>query len=110
VEVQDLSQPGSPPVTPLIVVEIQPFGLGRGQAEGRGGADDGYAALASLAAIEAVQRAGGSHGRCFVLIEACEESGSPDLPAHIEALTDRLGPSTSSSASTPVVPTTRPCG
>ena len=28
---------------------------------GRGGADDGYAAFASLTAIEAVQRAGGSH-------------------------------------------------
>ncbi|MEM7272489.1 MAG: M20/M25/M40 family metallo-hydrolase [Actinomycetota bacterium] len=58
---------------------------------GRGGADDGYAAFASLAAIEAVQAAGGSHGRLVVLIEASEESGSPDLPAHVEALADRLG-------------------
>ena len=58
---------------------------------GRGGADDGYAAFASLTAIEAVQAAGGSHGRCVVLIEASEESGSPDLPAHVEALADRLG-------------------
>ncbi|MGI9614941.1 MAG: M20/M25/M40 family metallo-hydrolase, partial [Acidimicrobiales bacterium] len=58
---------------------------------GRGGADDGYAAFASLTALEAIQRAGGSHGRCFVLIEASEESGSPDLPAHVEALADRLG-------------------
>ncbi len=58
---------------------------------GRGGADDGYAAYASLTALEAVQRAGGSHGRCFVLIEASEESGSPDLPAHVEALAPRLG-------------------
>ena len=58
---------------------------------GRGGADDGYAAFASLTALEAVQRAGGSHGRCFVLIEASEESGSPDLPAHVDALADRLG-------------------
>ena len=58
---------------------------------GRGGADDGYAAFASLAALEAIQRAGGSHGRCFVLIEASEESGSPDLPAHVEALAERLG-------------------
>ncbi|MEL7207148.1 MAG: M20/M25/M40 family metallo-hydrolase, partial [Actinomycetota bacterium] len=59
---------------------------------GRGGADDGYAAFASLAALEAVQRSGGAHARCVVLIEASEESGSPDLPAHIDALADRLGP------------------
>ncbi len=59
---------------------------------GRGGADDGYAAFASMTALEAVQRSGGSHGRCFVLIEASEESGSPDLPAHVDALADRLGP------------------
>ena len=58
---------------------------------GRGGADDGYAAFASLTAIEAVQQAGGSHTRCVVLIEASEESGSPDLPAHLEALAGRLG-------------------
>ncbi len=59
---------------------------------GRGGADDGYAAFASLCAIEAVQRSGGSHGRLVVLIEASEESGSPDLPAHIGQLAERLGP------------------
>ena len=58
---------------------------------GRGGADDGYSAFASLAAIEAVQGSGGAHGRCFVLIEASEESGSPDLAAHVEALLERLG-------------------
>jgi acetylornithine deacetylase/succinyl-diaminopimelate desuccinylase-like protein len=58
---------------------------------GRGGADDGYAAFASLTAIAAVREAGGAHARCVVLIEASEESGSPDLPAHIEALGDTLG-------------------
>jgi acetylornithine deacetylase/succinyl-diaminopimelate desuccinylase-like protein len=58
---------------------------------GRGGADDGYAAFASLAAIEAVRAGGGAHARCVVLIEASEESGSPDLPAHVEALADRIG-------------------
>ena len=58
---------------------------------GRGGADDGYAAFASLTAIEATQAAGGAHNRCVVLIEASEESGSPDLPAYIEALTDTIG-------------------
>ena len=58
---------------------------------GRGGADDGYAAFASLCALEAVQRGGGSHARCVILIEACEESGSYDLPAYIEHLAGRIG-------------------
>ncbi len=58
---------------------------------GRGGADDGYSAFAALSAIEAVHAAGGAHTRLLVLIEACEESGSLDLPAHVDALRDRLG-------------------
>jgi acetylornithine deacetylase/succinyl-diaminopimelate desuccinylase-like protein len=58
---------------------------------GRGGADDGYAAYGSLTAIMAVQREGLPHARCVVIIEACEESGSYDLPAYIEHLSDRIG-------------------
>ncbi|MGH9113912.1 MAG: M20/M25/M40 family metallo-hydrolase, partial [Acidimicrobiales bacterium] len=58
---------------------------------GRGAADDGYSTFSAIAAIEAVREAGGAHHRCVVLIEASEESGSPDLPAHLEALGDRLG-------------------
>jgi acetylornithine deacetylase/succinyl-diaminopimelate desuccinylase-like protein len=58
---------------------------------GRGGADDGYSTFSALTALEAVRAAGGSHSRAIVLIEASEESGSPDLPAHLEALGDRLG-------------------
>jgi acetylornithine deacetylase/succinyl-diaminopimelate desuccinylase-like protein len=58
---------------------------------GRGGADDGYAAFASVLAIEAAQAAGVRHNRCVVLIEASEESGSPDLPAYLDALSDRIG-------------------
>jgi len=58
---------------------------------GRGGADDGYAAFASITAIEAARAAGGAHTRCVVMIEASEESGSPDLPAYVEALADRIG-------------------
>ena len=58
---------------------------------GRGGADDGYAAFASLTAIEALQRQGVPHARCVILIEACEESGSYDLPFYIDALKDRIG-------------------
>lgn len=58
---------------------------------GRGGADDGYAAFASLTAIESVRAAGGAHNRCVVLIEASEESGSVDLPAHVDALAGTIG-------------------
>jgi acetylornithine deacetylase/succinyl-diaminopimelate desuccinylase-like protein len=62
-----------------------------GKLYGRGGADDGYAAYASLAAIQAVQDQGLLHARCVVLIEASEESGSPDLPAYIDHLAERIG-------------------
>ena len=58
---------------------------------GRGGADDGYSAYASLTAIEALKKHGGRHQRCVVLIEACEESGSPDLPYYIDHLAERIG-------------------
>ena len=62
-----------------------------GRLYGRGGGDDGYSAFAALTAIEAIERAGGSHARCVVLIEASEESGSIDLPAYVEHLATRLG-------------------
>lgn len=58
---------------------------------GRGGADDGYAAFASLAAIHALQQQGIPHARCVIIIEACEESGSYDLPYYIDALAARIG-------------------
>ncbi|WP_369943822.1 M20 family metallopeptidase [Xanthomonas medicagonis] len=58
---------------------------------GRGGADDGYALFGSLAAIMALQDQGLPHARCVILIEACEESGSYDLPAYVDHLADRIG-------------------
>ena len=58
---------------------------------GRGGADDGYAIFGSLAAIMALQEQKAPHARCVVLIEACEESGSYDLPAYVDNLADRIG-------------------
>jgi len=58
---------------------------------GRGGADDGYAAYGSLTAIMALQREQHPHARCVVVIEACEESGSYDLPHYIEHLRERIG-------------------
>ena len=62
-----------------------------GKLYGRGGADDGYAAFACVTALRALQRQRVPHARCVVLIEACEESGSTDLPAYVEALADRIG-------------------
>jgi acetylornithine deacetylase/succinyl-diaminopimelate desuccinylase-like protein len=58
---------------------------------GRGGADDGYSAFASLTAIAALRQQTKSHARIVMLIEATEESGSPDLPYYVDALSDRLG-------------------
>jgi len=62
-----------------------------GKLYGRGGADDGYAAYASLTALMALQREDMPHARCVVIIEACEESGSYDLPHYIDHLKDRIG-------------------
>jgi acetylornithine deacetylase/succinyl-diaminopimelate desuccinylase-like protein len=58
---------------------------------GRGGADDGYATFASLTAIGALKAQKIPHARCVVLIEACEESGSYDLPFYIDHLEKRIG-------------------
>src|SRR5437764_1405786 len=58
---------------------------------GRGVGDDGYATFAALTAIEALQAARVPHARCVILIEACEESGSYDLPAYMDALAPKIG-------------------
>jgi acetylornithine deacetylase/succinyl-diaminopimelate desuccinylase-like protein len=62
-----------------------------GKLYGRGGADDGYAMFASLAALLALKAQGLKHGRVVIIIEACEESGSPDLPFYIDHLAGRIG-------------------
>ena len=62
-----------------------------GMLYGRGGADDGYAVYASLAAIMALDAQGIPRPRCVGLIESCEESGSFDLPAYLDVLKPRLG-------------------
>ena len=62
-----------------------------GKLFGRGGADDGYAAYAAISAIEALDAQGIARPRCVGLIESSEESGSPDLPAYLELLRERLG-------------------
>src|SRR5580704_14633145 len=58
---------------------------------GRGGADDGYAMFAALTALTGLREQGIPHARCVVLIEACEESGSYDLPYYVEHLSSRIG-------------------
>src|SRR5207244_7111743 len=58
---------------------------------GRGVGDDGYATFAALTAIQALQEQRARHSRCVVLIEACEESGSADLPYYVDALKTKLG-------------------
>ena len=65
--------------------------LENGKLYGRGGADDGYAVYAAISAIEALDAQGIGRPRCVGLIETCEESGSPDLPAYLDQLRARLG-------------------
>ncbi len=114
---RDLQLPGK---TPLILAEIpgqnektvllyghldkQPEmegwreGLGPWQAViedeklyGRGGADDGYALFAAVAAAKALHKQRIPHARLVILIEFSEESGSPDLPAYLEHCADLIG-------------------
>jgi acetylornithine deacetylase/succinyl-diaminopimelate desuccinylase-like protein len=58
---------------------------------GRGGADDGYAMFGALSALLALREQRVPHARAVVLIEACEESGSYDLPFYVDHLAERLG-------------------
>ena len=62
-----------------------------GKLYGRGGADDGYAVYASIAAIQALKAQNIAHPRIVGLVEACEESGSYDLLPYVDALRERLG-------------------
>jgi acetylornithine deacetylase/succinyl-diaminopimelate desuccinylase-like protein len=62
-----------------------------GKLYGRGGADDGYAVYASIAAVQALKAQKVAHPRIVGLVETCEESGSYDLLPYIDALRTRLG-------------------
>ncbi|MDP1742220.1 M20 family metallopeptidase [Polaromonas sp.] len=62
-----------------------------GKLFGRGGADDGYAVYASIAAIQALKAQNVPHPRIVGLVETCEESGSYDLLPYVDALRTRLG-------------------
>jgi acetylornithine deacetylase/succinyl-diaminopimelate desuccinylase-like protein len=58
---------------------------------GRGGADDGYALFAAIAAIKAIRQQHLPHSRLVILIEFSEESGSPDLPPYLEKYQSIIG-------------------
>jgi acetylornithine deacetylase/succinyl-diaminopimelate desuccinylase-like protein len=58
---------------------------------GRGGADDGYAMFGALSALMALKEQRVPHARSVILIEACEESGSYDLPYYVDHLAQRIG-------------------
>jgi acetylornithine deacetylase/succinyl-diaminopimelate desuccinylase-like protein len=64
---------------------------GAARLYGRGGADDGYAVYASIAAVQALKAQGAPHPRIVGLIETCEESGSYDLLPYVDALKARMG-------------------
>ena len=61
-----------------------------GKLYGRGGADDGYAVFAAVSSLRALQEQMPKHARIVMIIECDEESGSTDLPAYIEKLSDRI--------------------
>ena len=65
--------------------------LREGKLYGRGSADDGYAVFSSLTAIAALKAQQVPLARCVLLIEASEESGSVDLPAHLQSLGAAIG-------------------
>jgi acetylornithine deacetylase/succinyl-diaminopimelate desuccinylase-like protein len=62
-----------------------------GRLYGRGAADDGYSVYAAISAILALDVQQVPRPRCVGLIETCEESGSYDLPAYLDALAPYMG-------------------
>jgi acetylornithine deacetylase/succinyl-diaminopimelate desuccinylase-like protein len=58
---------------------------------GGGGADDGYAIYSAIAAIKSLLDQELPLPRIVVIIEASEESGSPDLPHYMEKLGETIG-------------------
>lgn len=62
-----------------------------GKLYGRGGADDGYALFAAVAALKALKSHPLPRPRVVVLIEFSEESGSPDLPPYLDSCGEIIG-------------------
>eukprot|EP01089_Gocevia_fonbrunei_P022580 TRINITY_DN9177_c0_g1_i1.p1 TRINITY_DN9177_c0_g1~~TRINITY_DN9177_c0_g1_i1.p1 ORF type:complete len:480 (+),score=141.81 TRINITY_DN9177_c0_g1_i1:32-1471(+) len=82
-----------PPLTEAWSEGLHPYKpvIRDGKLYGRGGADDGYATFSAITAIKNLQVQGASYPRLVILIEACEESGSPDLEYYVDKLTPRIG-------------------
>eukprot|EP01112_Ceratiomyxa_fruticulosa_P001260 TRINITY_DN1128_c0_g1_i1.p1 TRINITY_DN1128_c0_g1~~TRINITY_DN1128_c0_g1_i1.p1 ORF type:complete len:488 (+),score=110.34 TRINITY_DN1128_c0_g1_i1:195-1658(+) len=82
-----------PPLTDQWTDGLHPYVpiIRDGKLYGRGGADDGYSTFASVAAVQALKAQNIPHDRYVILIEAAEESGSIDLPFHMEKLKGRIG-------------------
>ena len=57
----------------------------------RGVADDGYSTFSAGLAVAALENENVGHPRIVIAIEASEESGSEDLEAYLDDLTDTLG-------------------
>ena len=65
--------------------------LDRDRLYGRGSADDGYSTFSAVTALRLLEESGLDRPPCVILIEASEESGSPDLPHYMEHLAGRIG-------------------
>jgi len=73
---------GLGPYTPVIL---------DGKLYGRGSSDDGYAIFSAISAIKTIKEQGIQHSKIAIIIEASEESGSPDLPYYMKKVSERLG-------------------
>jgi len=82
-----------PPLTEAWLEGLGPYTpvIRDGKLYGRGAADDGYAAYAAVSALAALKAQNVPHARSIIMIEACEESGSPDLPFYVDHLAEKIG-------------------
>jgi len=62
-----------------------------GSCTAAGAATTATRSTAALSVIAALDAQAMARPRCVGIIETCEESGSPDLPAYLELLAPRLG-------------------
>lgn len=82
-----------PPMTSAWAEGLHPYKpvVKDGKLYGRGGADDGYAIFGSVTALAALDAQNIPRARAVIIIEASEESGSPDLPHYVTSLAARIG-------------------
>jgi len=82
-----------PPLTDKWAEGLHPYKpvIRDGKLYGRGGADDGYAVFAAITSIQVLKEQNIPHDRYVIIIEASEESGSPDLPYYIEHHKNDIG-------------------